>query len=104
MHPLITSIFLYYKYYPLIYAFVCVYHVYSYYEYTKVISHFIKLTMGKKVLLKPKEEDYEWILIEEDILEDDDMFFDLHMMVLVIEPETTDIKGEKIIEFVEIPL
>jgi len=95
MHPIIASVFLYYKYYPLIYVFVCAYHVYNYYEYTKVITHFIKLTLGGKKASKPKEEDYEWIFIEEELLEDEDMFFDLHMMVLVTEPElTTDIEGE----------
>ena len=54
----------------------------------------------------PKEEDYEWIYIEEELLEDDDMYFDLNMMVLITEPETTEIEGERetYIDFVEIPL
>ena len=109
MHPVVTSIYLYYQYYPVIYGFVCAYHVYNYYEYTKVITHFVKLMAGKKKKPEPREEDYEWIFIEEDLLEDDDSYFDLNMMVLVTEPETTNIEGEagmdnSTIEFVEIPL
>lgn len=108
MHPIVTSIYLYYQYYPLIYGFVCAYHVYNYYEYTKVITHYIKLTMGSKKEVELREEDYEWIFIEEELLEDDDRYFDLNMMVLVTEPEiTTSIEGEDDtpnIEFIEIPL
>ena len=62
---------------------------------------------GKKKKPEPKEEDYEWIFIEEDLLEDDESYFDLNMMVLVTEPDTTTLEGEPdntTIEFVEIPL
>lgn len=69
MHVFVSSVLFYYKYYPLIYVFVCAYHVYSYYEYTKVISHFIKLMIGKKKLNIPIEQDYEWVFIDENLLE-----------------------------------
>jgi len=71
MHPVITSIYLYYQYYPVIYSIVCVYHVYNYYEYTKVITHYIKLMISKKKKVEPKEEDYEWIYIEETLLDNE---------------------------------
>jgi hypothetical protein len=108
-HPVVTSILVYYKYYPIIYAFVCAYHIYGYYEYTKVINHFIKLMIGKRKPPIPKEQDYEWIFIEEEILDDDDTYFDLNMMIMITEPEptTTDIEGEEPTtdyDFVEIPL
>ena len=106
-HPIVTSILVYYKYYPVIYMFVCCYHVYNYYEYSKVIAHYIKLMAGGKKPIIPKEEDYEWIFIEEDILDDDDVYFDLNMVIMVTEPETISEKeGETTTEydFVEIPL
>lgn len=108
-HPIITSALIYYKYYPIIYIFVCAYHAYGYYEYTKVLSHFIKLIRGGKKPPIPIEQDYEWIYIQEEILDDDETFFDLNMMVMVTEPDSIDtrIAGETITDdynFVEIPL
>lgn len=109
IHPIAKSIFMYYKFYPMIYLFVCAYHVYNYYEYTKVIAHYIKLISGKREPPNPKEEDYEWVMIEEEILDDDDIYFDLHMMVLITDPEpgtpevTLPIEGEVTdIDFIDI--
>ena len=115
IHPIVSSILMYYKYYPMIYLFVCAYHAYNYYEYSKVIAHYIKIVAGKRDPPEPKEEDYEWIFIEEDILDDDDVYFDLNMVIMVSEPEpkyTHTIGNGTIIEgepehdynFVEIPL
>ena len=107
-HPIVKSLLIYYKYYPLIYAFVCAYHAYNYYEYSKVITHYIQLIRGKKEPPKPVEKDYEWLFIEEDILDEDTEYFDLNMMIMVTEPEpaTTDIEGElsKEIDYFEIPI
>lgn len=110
MHPIAKSILIYYKFYPVIYIFVCAYHVYSYYEYTKVIAHYFQIIRGKNKREKPVEEDYEWIFIEEDILDDDDIYFDLHMMVLVTESEPMptqiegETEGEPDIDFVDISI
>ena len=111
LHPIAESILIYYRFYPIIYLIVCAYHVYSYYEYTKVLAHYFQLIRGKKDRDKPVEEDYEWIFIEEEILDDDEVYFDLHMMVLVTEtePMPTQIEGEgeisqTEIDFVEIPI
>ena len=104
MHPVINYALLYYKYYPIIYLVVCTYHVYSYYEYAKVISYYISLITAKKID-EPKEEDYEWVYIEENILDDDQVYFDLNMMVMVTEPDnahhntndtirTSEVEGE----------
>lgn len=105
-HPIVTSVLLYYKYYPFIYAFVCAYHAYNYYEYSKVIAHYIKLMRGKQEPIIPKEEDYEWLFIDEEILDDDASYFDLHMMVMLTEPtESTEVEGEpETIDFMEIPI
>lgn len=109
MHPVINYALLYYKYYPIIYVIVCAYHVYNYYEYARVISHYVTL-MTKKEIPEPKEEDYEWVFIEEDILDDDDVYFDLNMMVMVTEPDetiqTTDVEGERSmdIDFYEVAI
>ena len=71
MYSIIASILMYYKYYPIIYVIVCTYHVYNYYEYAKVIAHYIKILSGKKEYINiPKEEDYEWIMIEDDLLKE----------------------------------
>ena len=121
--PLINTLSFYYKFYPLIYGIVCAYHVYNYYEHVKVITHYLQLLRYKKLNEDmPKEEDYEWIFIEEELLEDDDTHFDLNMMILITEPdviieetttnsteregETSDIDEESMntVKLVEIPI
>lgn len=108
IHPLAEAVLVYYKFYPLIYLVVSAYHLYGYYEYGKVIAHYLKLASGKKPPPDPKEEDYEWIVIEDEILDNEEGYFDLHMFVMVNEPEptTTDIEGEPSYECdtVDIPL
>jgi len=71
MHPIIYTLS-YFKFYPAIYAIVSMYHVYNYYEYAKVMTYYAKLLiMGKGSLESPKEEFYEWIYIEEELLEEE---------------------------------
>ena len=105
-HPITKSILSYYKYYPVIYVGVCAYHAYGYYEHAKAISEYIGLIKKRKNKSDPREQDYEWVTIEEEILDDDDVYFDLNMIIMTTEPEDIEAGGERTneIDFIDIPL